>query len=138
MPNSPDIPVSVRQLAADLAEPRPMRRGSVSVRYVKCSKPRCPCAERTEARHGPYVSVVRVVGGRTHSRWVRGAQVDTLRRQVEAGQRFRKQVEAYWQACERWADAELEAPLAGPHEEGKKKPSARPSKPSSSRKSKRS
>ena len=35
-------------------------------------------------------------------------QITLLRRQIEAGREFRQQVEAYWGACEQWADAELE------------------------------
>lgn len=62
MPDS-DVPPRVQDLARQLAQPRPMRRGSVSTRYVKCNKPGCLCAVHTEARHGPYVSVVRVVAG---------------------------------------------------------------------------
>ena len=51
MPDSM-IPVGVRTLASQLAEPKPMRRGSVSERFVKCNKAGCPCASRSEARHG--------------------------------------------------------------------------------------
>ena len=136
MPDS-DVPATVRDLARQLAEPRPMRRGSVSTRYVKCNKPGCSCAARTEARHGPYVSVVRVVAGKTQSRWVSAEQVVTLRRQVEAGQQFRRQVGAYWEACEQWANAQLEAPEAASQgaaqKRGSKKPSTRKSSPRSKR-----
>ena len=45
---------------------KPMRRGSLSERYVKFSKPRCPCATDTNARHGPYFSLTRAVK-RPHS-----------------------------------------------------------------------
>ena len=45
-----------------------MRRGSLSERYVKCSKPGCPCATDPQARHGPYVSLTRAVEGQTQSR----------------------------------------------------------------------
>ena len=41
---------------------------------------------------------------------VPAAQADVLRRQLEAGQHFRKDVEAYWEACDQWADAEIELP----------------------------
>ena len=34
-----EVPPRLRELAAQLAMPRPMRRGSLSERYVKCSKP---------------------------------------------------------------------------------------------------
>jgi len=137
MPNPTDVPPTVRDLARVLAEPRPMRRGTLAVRYLRCNKPGCPCADRADARHGPYCSVVRVVDGRTRSRHVPADQVAELRRQVESGQQFRKHIEVYWQACEQWADARLEAPEAVSQEAakggGSKKPSARKSRPRSKR-----
>ncbi len=135
MPNN-DTPLPVREIAGRLAEPTPMRRGSLSVRYVKCNKPGCACADDPEARHGPYTSVVRTIGGQTRSRRVPADQTDVLRQQIEAGQRFRKEVEAYWQACEQWADAELDSAEAGSQEVEKKGASKRPSKRKSSRRSK--
>ncbi len=45
------------QLAARLAEPRAMRRGSLSERC-------------TNARHGPYFSLTRAVQGKTQSRLI--------------------------------------------------------------------
>src|SRR3990172_5246945 len=109
MPN-PGVPQDVRALASQLAEPRPMRRGSVTKRYVKCNKAGCACADHTDARHGPYYSVSPVVKGQTRSRWLDAEQARQVREQVEVGQEFRELVEAYWQACEQWADAQLEAP----------------------------
>jgi hypothetical protein len=132
------IPPDIRHLATELAEPKPMRRGSVSERYVKCHKPGCSCAERLQARHGPYYSVSRVVRGRTQSRWLSAGQAQAVRRQIEAGQQFRQHVEAYWQACEQWADAELDAPEAASQEAAKKGASKRRSKPRSSPRSTRS
>lgn len=131
-----DVPTRIGELAARLGEPRPMRRGSISSRMVKCNKPGCACSERADARHGPYVSWVRVVDGKTQSRWVASEKAEIVRRQVEAGQQFRKQVESYWEACERWADAELEAAPEGGA--AKKGGSKRRSKPRSSSRSKRS
>ena len=131
-----DMPPPVREIAGRLAEPTPMRRGSLSVRYVKCNKPGCACADDPEARHGPYTSVVRTIGGQTRSRRVAAAQTDVLRQQIEAGQHFRKEVEAYWQACEQWADAELDSAEAISQEVAKKGASKKPSKRKSSRRSK--
>ena len=112
MAETPVVPGRVRELATQLAAPAPMRRGSLAERYVKCSKPGCRCAEAPAARHGPYYSLTRGVAGRTQSRWVPPEQAALVRQQLEAGQQFRAQVEAYWAACERGADAEL-APPAG-------------------------
>jgi hypothetical protein len=136
MPDSTATPPEVRALSARLAEAHPMRRGSVSERYVKCSKPGCACGARPDARHGPYYSVSRVVQGKTQSRWLDADQAVRVREQIEAGQEFRRAIEAYWQACERWADAELEASEAAPQEAAKKGGSKRRSRPRSSPKSK--
>ena len=121
MPESSDVPAGVRELARRLAEPKPMRRGSLSVRYLKCNKGGCACADDPKARHGPYTSVVRTVAGKSRSRSVPTTQADVLRQHVEAGQQFRKDVEAYWQACERWSDAELDAAQAASETEAAKK-----------------
>jgi len=131
----PTVPSDVLTLSERLAEAKPMRRGSLSERYVKCSKPDCPCCENEEARHGPYYSVSRVVNGKTQSRWLNAEQAKIVRWQVEQGQEFRKQIEAYWEACEHWADAELEA--ASP-EAAKKRASKQRSKRKSSGKSRNS
>jgi hypothetical protein len=132
MAETPDVPTPVRALAAQVAEPRPMRRGSLSERYVKCSKPGCACAGRPTARHGPYYSLTRTVGGRTQSRRVPAAQTGLVRQQIAAGQQFRRHVDAFWDACERWADAQLEAPAAA-EKGGSRRPSRRKSSPRSTR-----
>lgn len=96
------------RLTEQLADPVPMRRGSLTERTVKCSRPGCPCKDRAEARHGPYFSLTRSVAGTTQTRLITEAQVDTVRRQIEAGRQFRDATELYWGACERLADAEIE------------------------------
>ena len=138
MPDHHDTPVAVMNLARQLSEPKSMRRGTLSVQYLRCNKPGCACAERAGARHGPYYRVVRVVEGKTRSRHASAAQADLLREQVEAGQQFREHVEAYWQACEQWADAQLDTPVAASPEAAKKGGSKRRLKPRSSPRSKRS
>ena len=108
------------RLTTQLADPIPMRRGSLTERTVKCRRPGCPCQDRSEARHGPYFSLTRAVGGKTQTRLIPAAQVETVRRQIEAGRQFRDATELYWAACERLADAELAqiAPAAAAGEKG--------------------
>ncbi len=131
------IPSAVDQLANELAQPKPMRRGSVSERWMKCGKKECRCHEDAQSRHGPYFSLTRSEGGKTHSRYLSAQQAQTARRQVQAGQQFRKHLEAYWLACEQWADARLDAPDAASPEAfkkgGSRKPSALKSRPRSKR-----
>jgi hypothetical protein len=103
------VPPSVLALVGLLSQVQPMRRGSLSQRLMKCGKPGCPCQKDPTARHGPYFSVTRGVAGSTRSRYVSPEQAAIVRRQVEAAQEFRKVMAALWEACEAWADAELEA-----------------------------
>src|SRR5437867_13220630 len=101
MPTSPPVvPPRVRQLAAELADPKPMRRGSLSERTIKCSKPSCACAQDPKARHGPYYSLTHAAGGKTRSRLVTAEQADMVLQQIAAGRKFRGRV---WMRCGRRA-----------------------------------
>ena len=138
MRNPDDVPASVRDLAARLAVPRPMRRGSLSERSMKCGQSGCRCQHDPQARHGPYFSLTRGEAGKTQSRYVGAAQAALARAQVEAGKQFRAHVEAYWRACEQWADAQLDAPAVAAQEAAKKGASPTPSRRRPSPRSKRS
>ena len=134
------MPDSTPAVPFSFSEPVPLRRGSLSERFVKCGKPACPCAKDPKARHGPYFSLTHAVKGRTQSRFLSAAQATLAGRQIERGQQFRSEVDAYWKRCEQAADRELSNPEAAPQEAAKKKRSRRRSKPRSepppSRKSK--
>jgi hypothetical protein len=133
MPN-PVVPSAAVELAQRLAQPEPMRRGSLSERYVKCSKSGCACGEDPKARHGPYYSLTRGVSGTTRSRLLTAEQAKVASAQIEAARRFRQVIEDYWEACERWADAQLEGSATTVAEKGgSKRPSRRRSPPRSTR-----
>lgn len=134
MPNATPSQAAI-QLAARLAQPKPMRRGSLSERFVKCSKPGCLCATDSKARHGPYFSLPRAVKGLTHSRLAGPPQVELVRRQIQAGQEFRQQVDDYWKVCEQWADEEVEGTSTQTAEAVKKGGSKQASKTKSGRRS---
>ena len=138
MKTPPEVPASVRELATVLSQPKPMRRGSLSERAMKCGKADCPCQNDPKARHGPYYSLTRPVAGKTQSRYLRPQQADLARQQIEQGHRFREQVEQYREACEQWADAQLEGAQAASREATEKGGSKRTFKTKSSRKSQRS
>jgi len=123
------VPAAVRELAATLARPIPMRRGSVSGRSMKCGQKGCRCQHDRQARHGPYYSLTRIEGGKTRSRYLSAEQAALVEQQIEAGQEFRSRVEDYWRACEQWADAQLSAPEAVSQEGVKKGASQWPSRP---------
>lgn len=138
MPIPHELVERARELAAQLGQVQPMRRGSVGERYIKCNKPGCRCATEETARHGPYYSLTRTVGKATRSRLLSPQQAQLVQQQIEAGRRFRRDLEAFWEVCEQWADVLLEpvdvdSPQVG--EKGGSKPaspqrSPRRSKPS--------
>jgi hypothetical protein len=130
-----DVPPHVRRMASELADAKPMRRGSLSERTTKCSKPGCACAQDPKARHGPYYSLTHAVGGKTRSRFLTREQADLVRQQIDAGRKFRGHVDALWEACEQWADSRL-ADVSASSGEAKKGGFKRVSKTKSSRKSK--
>src|SRR5271163_2379759 len=103
----PVVPSQVRDLATGLADAKPMRRGSLSERTIKCSKPGCACAQDPKARHGPYYSLTHAVGGKTRSRYLSAQEADLVRQQIDAGHKFRGRVDALWEVCEEWADSQL-------------------------------
>jgi hypothetical protein len=125
MTNPTALPPQVAELSAALSQPRPMRRGSINERRMKCGQAHCACQRDPKARHGPYYTLTQAAGGKTRSRYVDAEQITLLRRQIEAGREFRQQVEAYWDACEQWADAQLEQTQAA--EAAEKKGSRRAS-----------
>ena len=131
----PDTPPQVRQLASQVADAKPMRRGSLSERTIKCGKPGCACAQNPKARHGPYHSLTHAVGGKTQSRFVTAEQAVVVQQQIDAGRQFRGHVDALWDACEQWADSQL-ANVSASSGEAKKGGSKRISERKSSRKSK--
>lgn len=118
MPKRPVVSPSASNGSCTVGPIRPMRRGVLTERLVTCSKPGCPCGSDPEARHGPYFSLTRSVGGRTRTRLVSAEEAVVVRRQIEDGRAFRGELESYWQACEHAADAELEVMGAGGAEKG--------------------
>jgi hypothetical protein len=103
----PNVPPQIRQLATELSEAKPMRRGSLSERAIRCGKSGCACAQDPKARHGPYYSLTHAVGGKTHSRFLTAEQSELVRQQIDAGRQFRGRVDALWEASEQWADSQL-------------------------------
>ena len=132
-----DRPSDVRATATVLTHARPMRRGSVGARFMKCGKPTCACHADPDARHGPYFVLTRGVEHTTRSRFLTPAQAEVARAQVARAAGFREQLEEHWQACERWADTELEAATADAGA-AKKGASGTRSRPRSGKRSRRS
>ena len=90
-------------------EPQPLRRGSLSSRFIKCGKPGCACAHDKTKRHGPYFSITRAVDGVTASRHLSVEEAKVAEQQISDGKQFRDDIERYWRESEQRADQELAA-----------------------------
>lgn len=97
------------EIAKDLIALRPMRRGSIGERWMKCGKESCACHHDPTARHGPYYSLTATRDGKTISRYVSKRGYDHAKKQILAFQAFRKKVQLLLDYCEKWADEELDA-----------------------------
>ena len=117
---SPAVPSRVAQLAAAFSHLEPIRRGSLYERRMKCGQAACACQDDPKAAHGPYFTLTQKIRGKTRSRYIPPEQASLVRQQIESGRQFRERVEGYWDACERWADEQLEAVPASAEEAEKK------------------
>lgn len=129
-----DFALRAQTASRELGSPRPMRRGVVSVRRIKCHKSSCACAHDPERRHGPYVSWVRGGGAKTRSKWLSPEVEPLVRKQILEGKAFLERVEALFRTCEQWAEAELQA---ASDEVAEKRGSRQPFRRKSRKKSKR-
>jgi hypothetical protein len=57
-----------------------------------------------------------------------GEQAEIVGRQIQAGQEFRREVDAYWKLCEQWANEELQQTRLASAEAAKKRGSRQASR----------
>lgn len=133
------IQVKAAELASELASPRPMRKGWVGERWMKCGQKGCACHNDEKARHGPYFTMTAPgeKKGKTRSRYIAPELVPLVQEQILAMKEFRRKVKALMQTAEQWADAQLDEVQAASPEAAKKGALKSPSKPRSRRRSKR-
>jgi len=121
MATSPEVPPRVLQLVTELAQPQPMRRGSVSQRSIKCGKAVCACHKDPKARHGPYDSLTQAVAGKTRSRFLTVEQASVAQQQnCRRAQNFANSSIPTGGPAKEWADGQL-ADVAAPSGGGQKK-----------------
>ena len=101
------VPSEVLCFIRELSESKPMRRGCLGQRYVVCGKTTCPCSDDPKQRHGPYFNLTYKKFGHSHYKLLNSEQAEIVRVQIDRAHKFRKCIDDYWDACERWADQEL-------------------------------
>jgi hypothetical protein len=126
------------RLRDQLASIGDLRPGSLVGRYRRCGKPGCHCAQAGAVGHGPSWSLTRAVRGKTVTQVIpAGPAVARSQAQLAEYRRFRQLIQAFLDVSTRLCDAQLQADTAAPAD-GEKRGSPRPSRPRSSRKSRRS
>ena len=93
MSHPDSLPALIRrraQILEQLAQLGDFRPGTLSSQYRKCGTPGCHCAQVGDPGHGPYWVLNHSVAGKTRSRAVPAAQLETTRKQVKTYQRSRE------------------------------------------------
>lgn len=115
-----------------LAATGDMRRGSITEVYRSCGKSACACAAADHPGHGPYYAFTKKVEGKTRTLQLRpGPLLEKIEREVTAYRVFRETCERLVLVNEALCDRRPVEPARAPE---KKRRSASPSKPKSSRK----
>jgi hypothetical protein len=111
------------QLKVGLAQISDLRPGSLTVRFRKCGKPNCHCAQKDSPGHGPSYSLTHASAGKTITQVIpQGPAVDRTRAQIAEYRRFRKLVQELIAVSEQLCNAQLQQPEARVTEGSKKKP----------------
>ena len=85
----------IARIKTALAALGALRPGSLSAQYNVCGKPGCRCKADPPQKHGPYYQVSFTWQGKSHSEFVRHADLATVRQQLGTYQRFRSLVDAW-------------------------------------------
>jgi hypothetical protein len=115
------------ELRAALGAIGDMRPGSLVERYRACGKPGCHCARPGARGHGPSWSLTHQVAGKTITKIIPPAAVDSTRAQIAEYHRFRALMKELIDVSERLCDARVAQDKAASHEAAKKGASRKPS-----------
>lgn len=131
----PDLERRREDLYRELSQVGDFRRGSLNEVRRKCGKPNCACAQPGHPGHGPQYNLTRSEGGRTVARHLRpGPELDKIRREVGAYERFRDLVGQVTDVSEAICQARPVSPPGAAGDDGPPPPggekggSARPSR----------
>ena len=114
------------QLAASLARVDDLRPGFLTVRFRKCGKPNCHCAQKDSPGHGTSYSLTHRVGGKTVTQVIpQGPAVERAKAQIAEYRRFRNLVRELIVVSEQICSAQVRDSQAVPATEAKKKPPRR-------------
>ena len=115
MPDEPDELAELErrreELYRELGQVGDFRRGSLNEVRRKCGKPNCACAAPDHPGHGPQYNLTRTVEGRTRARHLKpGPELEKIRREISAYERFRSLAGQVTEVNEAICDARPAAP----------------------------
>ena len=87
----------IDRIKAEIAKLEALRPGTLSEQYNVCGKPGCRCKASPPQKHGPYYQLSYTRNGKSHTRFVRRAQLRTVTAQLQNYSRRRRLVD-------RWID----------------------------------
>jgi hypothetical protein len=99
----------INRLKSQISALGPMRPGSLSRQYNVCGKPGCRCKDsKHPRRHGPYLQLNYVYGGKKTSEFVRPQNLKTVRIQLANYKRLRQLTDQWIGSALKLARLELE------------------------------
>ena len=111
------------QLTASLAQIDDLRPGFLTVRFRRCGKPNCHCAQKGSSGHGPSYSLTHRIGGKTITQVIpQGVSIERTKAQLAEYRRFRHLVRELITVSEQICSAQLREAQTTPLVKTKKKP----------------
>jgi hypothetical protein len=91
MLNSTQVQRRIAQLQRQLLALGPLHPGSISEQYNVCGQPGCRCKDPHQPqKHGPYYQLSFTWQGKSSTRFLRPAQVESMRQKVANYKRLRE------------------------------------------------
>ena len=122
--------VGGRRISANLAYLDDLRPGFLTVRFRKCGKANCHCAQKGSPGHGPSYSLTHRVAGKTITQVIpQGPAIERTKAQIAEYRRFRQLVRELIAVSEQICSAKLRQAPTVTTTEAKKKPLRRSTGP---------
>ena len=96
-----DLEKQIEKVKRELAAIGDLRPGSLSEQYNVCGTPGCKCKGTPPQKHGPYYQLSFSRKGKSSTRFVKKADVSTVKKQLQNYKRLKKLVD-------RWIDLATE------------------------------
>ena len=107
------LEAQIKAIKRDLVQVGDLRPGSLSQQYNVCGSPGCRCKASRPQKHGPYYQLSYTRRGKDGTRFVKQADVPTIREAMANYARLRDLVDRWIDLATELSDLKLELRAAG-------------------------